>query len=63
MNEVDWEHETYVYFPNKVFEKLMTFQAELYYVIWVKEKMSIKTTINPKQGTSEIKFKLFYYYC
>ena len=57
-NELTGKHKTYVYFPNKVFEKLMTFQAELYYVIWIKEKMSIKTTINSKQGTFEIKFKL-----
>ena len=28
-NELTGEHKTYVYFPNKVFEKLMTFQAEL----------------------------------
>lgn len=32
-NELNREHKAYVHFPNKIVEKLMTFQAELYYVI------------------------------
>ena len=34
-NELNGQHKAYVHFPNKVFEKLIIFQAELHYVIWI----------------------------